>query len=153
MKCPRCSLDNLPNAVFCEECGTSLEKPYTPPPPPEERNAGKCEVASFLEKVNTRLRDMKTKRSKFLPRDTSKLIIEELSQVVFWYILRLMPRSPNRWVEFLRSPLGLVAMLAITYIWCMATDEKPPIKKFEQISDEDIPSSDEQDTAGDGESS
>jgi len=138
MKCPGCSLDNLPNAVFCEECGTSLEKPYTPPLP-ERRSGEKCEVASFLEKVNTRLREMKTRPPRFLPRNTSKLIIEELSQIVFWYILRLMPRSPNRWVEFLRSPLGLMAMLVITYVWCLATDDRPPVKKFEEISDEDIP--------------
>lgn len=29
MKCPNCSYKNLPNSIFCQECGTSIEKqPY-----------------------------------------------------------------------------------------------------------------------------
>jgi len=139
MICPNCSFDNLPNASYCEDCGISLEKPFTPPPHEEEQNGRKCTFVKFLEGINTRLREIKKRDSGLIPRNSNKLILEELCQIVVWYFLRLMPESPVRIIELLKTPAGLVIMMVFTYVWCLITDDKPPERKFQEFMKEETP--------------
>lgn len=139
MICPNCSFDNLPNASYCEDCGINLEKPFTPPPHEEEQNGRKCSFVTFLGNFNTRLREIKTRHSRLIPRNSSKLILEELSQIAVWYVFRLMPKSPVRVIEFLKTPAGLVIMMVFTYVWCLVTDDKPPERKLQEFMKEETP--------------
>ncbi|GEM_PF-1952228 len=139
MKCPNCFCENLPNAVYCEECGINLEKPFTRSPSEEGHNRQKCAFVTFLEKINTHLRELKTRRSRLIPRNTGKLVLEELSQIVVWYILRLMPRSPIRVIEFLKTPAGLALLMVFTYVWCLINDDKPPERKLQELLKEETP--------------